>query len=149
MRYGQLLDRVAEAIERQEIGKTEIAPDVRQQLFALPNKKLAEKFKAILTAASADRAKVIERYRPELAKVAEWNSDKIAEGKLVFKKVCAQCHKLQDIGNDVGPPLKQLGDKSPEQLLDIVLDPNRGSRPQVFGILCALGRQSSLERDYS
>ncbi len=63
MRYGQLLDRVAEAIERKDISKTEIAPDVRQQLFALPNKKLAERFKAILTAASADRAQVIERYR--------------------------------------------------------------------------------------
>ncbi len=64
MRYGQLLDRVAEAIERKEVGKTEIAPDVRQQLFALPNKKLAERFKSILNAASADRAKVIDRYRP-------------------------------------------------------------------------------------
>lgn len=133
MRYGQLLDRVAEAIERKEIGKTEIAPDVRQQLFAMPNKKLAERFKAILTAASADRAQVIERYRPELAKVAEWNNEQIAEGKLVFKKVCAQCHKLQDLGNDVGPPLKQLGDKSPEQLLDIVLDPNREVDPKYLG----------------
>ena len=132
MRYGQLLDRVAEAIERKEIGKTEIAPDVRQQLFALPNKKLAERFKAILTAASADRAQVIDRYRPALAKVPEWNSEQIGEGKMVFKKVCAQCHRLQDLGNDVGPPLKQLGDKSPEQLLDIVLDPNREVDPKYL-----------------
>lgn len=132
MRYGQLLDRVAEAIERKEIGKTEIAPDVRQQLFALPNKKQAERFKAILNAASSDRAKVIDRYRPALAKVPEWNNDQIAEGKMVFKKVCAQCHKLQDMGNDVGPPLKQLGDKSPEQLLDIVLDPNREVDPKYL-----------------
>lgn len=133
MRYGQLLDRVAEAIERKEVGKTEIAPDVRQQLFSLPNKKLAERFKAILTAASADRAQVIERYRPALAKVPDWNADQIAEGRMVFKKVCAQCHRLQDMGNDVGPPLKQLGDKSPEQLLDIVLDPNREVDPKYLG----------------
>ncbi len=132
MRYGQVLERVAEAIERKEIGKTEIAPDVRQQLFALPNKKLADRFKALLTAASADRAQVIERYRPALAKVPEWNKEQVDQGRMVFKKVCAQCHRLEDMGNDVGPPLKQLADKSPEQLLDIVLDPNREVDPKYL-----------------
>ncbi len=32
----------------------------------------------------------------------------------------------------MGPPLKQLGDKSPEQLLDIVLDPNREVDPKYL-----------------
>ncbi len=133
MRYSQVLDQVAEAIERKQINKAEIAPDVRQQLLALPNKKLAERFKAVLNAASADRAQVIERYRPALNKVSQWTSDEIAEGRQVFKKVCAQCHRLQDMGNDVGPPLKQLGDKSPDQLLDIILDPNREVDPKYLG----------------
>ncbi|MCC6509036.1 MAG: hypothetical protein IT423_08010, partial [Pirellulaceae bacterium] len=98
MRYSSLLERVASAIERKEISKAEIAPNVRQQLFAIPNKALAERFKELLNTASADRAQVIERYRPELSKVAELKEAQIASGRMAFQKVCAQCHRLQDIG---------------------------------------------------
>ncbi len=131
--YAQALPRVADAIERKEISKAEIAPDVRQQLFAVPNKQQAERFKKLLTAASSDRAGIIEKYRPQLAQVAQANSEQIGAGRETFKKVCAQCHRLQDMGNDVGPPLKQLADKSPDQLLDIILDPNREVDPKYLG----------------
>ncbi|MGN6544064.1 MAG: PVC-type heme-binding CxxCH protein [Aureliella sp.] len=137
--YSQGLGRIADALEQGEIAKAEIAPDVRQQLFAVPNAKLAARFKKLLTTASADRAQVIERYRPALADVAQLSPEQIAAGRMTFRRVCAQCHRLEDMGNDVGPPLKQLGDKSPEQLLDIVLDPNREVDPKFLGYSVLLG----------
>jgi putative heme-binding domain-containing protein len=131
--YSQALERVADGIERNEIAKAEIAPDVRQRLFTTPNKRQAERFKKLLSTASADRAQIIERYRPALANVSALSSDGIAAGRMTFQRICAQCHRLDDMGNDVGPPLKQLADKSPEQLLDIVLDPNREVDPKFLG----------------
>ncbi|MFO1062437.1 MAG: PVC-type heme-binding CxxCH protein [Pirellulales bacterium] len=128
VRYSQSLDRVATALEKKEIATSEIAPEVRQQLTALPDKKLQARFKQLLNTASADRAQVIDRYRPAVADAG----DK-ALGSAVFQKVCAQCHRIGETGSDVGPPLKQLGDKSPEQLLDIILDPNREVDPKFLG----------------
>lgn len=143
--YSQALGPVADAIERKEITRAEIAPDVRQQLFAVPNKQQAERFKKLLNTASSDRAQVIERYRLGLAKIAGLTAEGRAAGGMMFQKVCAQCHRLKDVGNDVGPPLKQLGDKSPDQLLEIILDPNREVDPKYLGysVLLTDGRVMS------
>ncbi len=131
--YAQALPSIATALESKEISTAEIAPDVRQQLFAVPDKKQAERFKKLLNTASADRIQVIDRYRGALANVSAADTNLVNPGKATFQRVCAQCHRLQDMGNDVGPPLKQLADKSPEQLLDIILDPNREVDPKFLG----------------
>ena len=94
-----------------------------------------------------------------------------AAGKAVFERSCAQCHRLGQIGNDVGPPLLQLGDKSPLQLLETILDPSKEVDPKyaaytiltvdgavINGIILqesgsqiliaeAGGRQTALDRD--
>jgi putative heme-binding domain-containing protein len=46
-------------------------------------------------------------------------------GVAIFKKVCAQCHKMHGEGVDVGPDITANGRASVEQLLSNVLDPNR------------------------
>ncbi len=46
-------------------------------------------------------------------------------GAAVFAKKCAVCHKLGDIGKDVGPSLAAVTDKSPAALLVSILDPSR------------------------
>jgi putative membrane-bound dehydrogenase-like protein len=47
-----------------------------------------------------------------------------AQGEQVFKKVCAQCHKLYGDGQDIGPDLTNNGRNDFEQLLSNVLDPS-------------------------
>ena len=63
-------------------------------------------------------------------------------GKSSFQKICAACHRIGQDGQDVGPPLKSLHEKSPEQLLISILDPNREVDPrfQAYGILTIDGR---------
>ena len=47
-------------------------------------------------------------------------------GKVLFKKTCATCHRLENEGFEVGPDLlSALRNKSPEQLLTDILDPSR------------------------
>ena len=42
----------------------------------------------------------------------------------VFKKLCAQCHKIYGEGQDVGPDITLNGRGSFEQLLSNVFDPS-------------------------
>lgn len=116
-----------EAIQQDRIRAPQVPPDVREKLTSL--RDLGEQFRTLLGTASADRQSVIDRYAQSLD--GGRDPDMVVGGE-VFQKSCAQCHQLGDVGNDVGPPLKQLSDKSPQQLLEIVLDPNREVDPKYM-----------------
>jgi putative heme-binding domain-containing protein len=47
-----------------------------------------------------------------------------ARGRLVFDRVCGQCHKLHGVGQEVGPEITLNGRASFEQLLSNVFDPS-------------------------
>jgi putative heme-binding domain-containing protein len=49
----------------------------------------------------------------------------VRRGKQLFSKNCAACHRLGEVGHEVGPDLASVGDKSPQGLLVAILDPNR------------------------
>jgi putative heme-binding domain-containing protein len=63
-------------------------------------------------------------------------------GALVFKKLCAQCHKIHGEGEDVGPDLTQNGRASFDQLLSNVFDPSLviGSAYQATTVATTDGR---------
>jgi putative membrane-bound dehydrogenase-like protein len=84
------------------------------------------------------RSDVVEAYRG----VLEAKGD-AARGKLVFTKTCAACHKVQAVGNDIGPNLAAMKARGPEAILLNVLDPNREVNPQYlnYAVLTADGRQ--------
>ena len=69
---------------------------------------------------SADRAAVIASYMDCTKKLGD-----AAKGKAVFQTICIACHKIGDIGQEVGPPLADVKAKPPEGLLSDILDPNR------------------------
>lgn len=48
-----------------------------------------------------------------------------AAGAAVFQKACAACHRFGGVGQEVGPDIASLTDRSPEALLTAILDPNR------------------------
>ncbi len=69
---------------------------------------------------SADRAAVIASYMESTKKPGD-----ARKGKAVFQTICIACHKIGDIGMEVGPPLADVKAKPPEGLLSDILDPNR------------------------
>ena len=69
---------------------------------------------------SPDRERVINAARESLRKTP---GDPLA-GAEVFKRVCAQCHKIYGEGQDVGPEITLNGRGSYEQLLSNVFDPS-------------------------
>jgi putative membrane-bound dehydrogenase-like protein len=72
-----------------------------------------------------DRKKAVETYQEALKKPAD-----AKRGKEIFVKTCAGCHKAKGEGQDVGPDLATVRDKSPDDLLIAILDPNREVNPQ-------------------
>jgi putative membrane-bound dehydrogenase-like protein len=109
------------AIEKKQVLPFEVDAARRQRLLDHKNTDLRRRAAKLFAAASgSDRQKVIDDYKAVLTLKGE-----PARGKVLFTKHCAACHKLAGIGNDVGPELVSVADKSNAALLIAVLDPNR------------------------
>lgn len=62
----------------------------------------------------------------------------LARGQAVFEKHCATCHAIAGKGQNVGPDLAELTDRSAEALLIAILDPNRDVDPRYIAYNAAL-----------
>jgi putative membrane-bound dehydrogenase-like protein len=67
-----------------------------------------------------EREKVVADMRDLLKKTP----GDVVRGQAIFKKICAQCHKLHGEGADVGPDITSNGRNDYEQLLSNVFDPS-------------------------
>jgi putative membrane-bound dehydrogenase-like protein len=111
-----------DAVEKKAVPAAEIDAVRRQRLLDHKDKAVRERAaKAFAGAANVDRQKVIDTYATSVAKITGDPS----RGQKVFAKTCSVCHKLGGIGNEVGPDLASLNDKSTDYLLVAILDPNR------------------------
>ena len=57
-----------------------------------------------------------------------------ARGKATFKRLCAVCHRPDAGKPPVGPSLKSVVDKTPQQILLSILDPNREVDPKYYRV---------------
>lgn len=59
----------------------------------------------------------------------------VEKGQQIFKKNCAVCHLTGADGKQVGPELKSILEKSKEQILISILDPNREVDPKYRSVI--------------
>jgi putative heme-binding domain-containing protein len=92
---------------------------------------LASKDAELVKQVRAQWGAVREGRNPEREKVVKEMGDLLRRtpgdarrGIAVFKKLCAQCHKIHGEGQDVGPDVTSNGRASFEQLLSNVFDPS-------------------------
>jgi putative membrane-bound dehydrogenase-like protein len=134
-RVGQLLD----AIESGKVLAGQLEPSRVDQLRKYPNAKIRQRVEKLLVEqTSPDRQRVLNDYRSALS----LKSDS-AHGKVVFKRVCSTCHRLEQEGIEVGPDLlSALRNKTPETLLIDILDPSREVDPryQNYQVITKSGR---------
>lgn len=99
--------------------------------------ELRRRAEAVFAHQAQARQSVIDAYRPALAVKGD-----PAAGRGIFQRVCATCHRLGEMGVEVGPNLGAIKDKSPEALLIAILDPNRAfeSRYGSFNLATTDGR---------
>jgi putative heme-binding domain-containing protein len=125
-------ERVADlltALEKKQVHASQIEPVRLAQLRKHPNPKVrARALKVLARLVAPDRRKVIEGYRSALELKAD-----AEQGKKVFGRTCAACHKLEGMGVQVGPDLlSALPSRSSEQLLIDILDPSREVDPRYL-----------------
>ena len=100
------------------------------------------------TSSQSNRHEIVEQFRG----VAMMKGT-AAAGKAVFAKRCATCHRLEEVGREVGPSLTTLTNRSPMSLLTALLDPNQAveDRYVEYRALLEDGRQVSgmLSRETS
>lgn len=108
-------------IEERKLAGNQIDAARRQRLLTHTDGTIRKRAEKLLAGATnPDRLKVLEAYRD----VPKLTGD-VLRGQATFTKACSACHKLGTIGQPVGPDLAALANKSPQFLLQEILDPNR------------------------
>ncbi len=118
----QLLD----AIEAGKVPAADIDPARVKLLQSHANAKIKERAQSLFANVKlARRQEVVDAYRGALALTG-----KAENGRTVFRKICAACHKLEGVGHQLAPNLATIKNRGAEAILLNVLDPNREVNPQ-------------------
>ncbi|MCA9178195.1 MAG: c-type cytochrome, partial [Planctomycetales bacterium] len=120
-RVALLLDAVAAG----DVKRGDLERDSKQRLLTHPDPAIkARALKLFEGETNSDRAKVVAAHQPALKLAAD-----ASRGLEVFKKKCAVCHQVGEIGHRVAPDLASVKNKSEADLLIAILDPNREAQP--------------------
>src|SRR5262249_20682112 len=133
-----------DAIEAGKLPRRDVSPFVARQMQGLKDKRVAQRLAkgwGQLQPASARRAELVTKYKAMLtdAKVSQGD---LSNGRLMFVKNCASCHKLYDDGGDLGPGLTGSQRSNLDYLLENILDPSAvvPSEYQMTVLLLQSGR---------
>lgn len=116
-RIGTLLD----AIEKKSILSQSLESIHRLQLLENPDPAISDRAKKLLatTTTISARHKIITQYRQALE-----NQPQLNNGRTMFKQHCSTCHKVRNVGTDVGPLLSSVLNRPNESLIADILDPS-------------------------
>ena len=118
-----------EALERGTLKPAEIDVTRQTRLTKHRNAELGARAGKLFAAAiSTDRNAVMAAYQPAID--AKGNA---LRGRAIFEKNCVTCHRVANIGVNVGPDIADTRDKTPAYLLTNILDPNRAVDANFFG----------------
>ena len=108
------------ALEEGAIQPWMLAFAQRRKLIMHPDPALRERARKALTAEDRDRQSVLAQYEAQLAAAP----GEASKGKVVFQRVCAECHALNGRGQDVGPDLATVRTRPARNILYDILLPN-------------------------
>jgi putative membrane-bound dehydrogenase-like protein len=121
LRREERLPLLLDAMEAGTVRAVDFDAARRRQLVEHDDETVrARAAKLFAGSVNPDRQKVIDEFSAAL----EMPGD-AGRGREFFKAICAACHKVGDLGANVGPDLLALSDRSPEYYLAHILDPNR------------------------
>jgi putative heme-binding domain-containing protein len=112
------------AIQSKKIAAAEVNANQIRKILAFGDPSLTRAAQAlwghVRSERNPDREQLIAKMRLALA----GGPATPTAGAKVFERVCGQCHKLNGVGNEVGPDLTGVGRANLDQLLSNLLDPN-------------------------
>jgi putative heme-binding domain-containing protein len=113
------------AIEAGRLAPGEVDAVVRSALLHHADQAIQQRAVALWKEERlGSRTEIIQHYQPALTL-----SGDATAGQNVFQRLCVTCHRLNGVGNEVGPNLALAATRSPDELLTAILDPNREVNP--------------------
>src|SRR5204863_3747147 len=107
------------AIESGKVAASDLDVQRKERLNKHSSPKVRELAKKVLAATETNRQDVIESSRAVLSMTGDRT-----RGQKMFATHCATCHRIDNIGNDIGPALVSVTNWSGEALLTAILDPD-------------------------
>mgnify|MGYP002622773413 CR=1 FL=1 len=101
-----------------------------QALSAHPDVALRDRAARVFKTAGGDRSEVLKRYQASL----DLSGD-VQAGAIHFAKNCASCHRIQGLGQTVGPDLSGIASRTREKLLADILDPSTEIAPDYMNYI--------------
>ncbi len=84
----------------------------------------------------AEQTKSDEERNKALQAIADIKGGNSGNGRLVFERVCLNCHKVGGQGADLGPNMTQVGTRLPPlKLVESIIDPNAEVDPKYLSTL--------------
>jgi putative membrane-bound dehydrogenase-like protein len=115
------LDALVAAMEDGAISLRQVDAARRQKLVNHHRADIRDRALALFAdVVNPDRQAIIEQFRSAIDTRGEF-----LKGRGIFRERCASCHQLGEIGHAVGPDLRAMSDRTPENILISMLDPNR------------------------
>jgi putative heme-binding domain-containing protein len=115
-----------DAVEAKKIPKGEVDAHLLRQMQLLGDDALVHRIMKLWPKQqliAEDKLQRINSYRQRLAPAAIAAAD-LANGRAVYTKTCAQCHKLFGEGSDIGPELTGSQRTNLAYLLENMIDPS-------------------------
>ncbi len=107
------------AIENDQVQPWTLHFRQRLRLVTHSDEEVREKSRKLLQQPE-EREKVIAQYEQALVMTGD-----VTRGQAVFEDVCAKCHKLNGVGQEVGPDLGEVRNRPRDVLLLDILMPNQ------------------------
>jgi putative heme-binding domain-containing protein len=114
------------AVAAEKVPPKDLTADVVRQLRNVKDVQIQQQVTQLYGAVhetSADKRAEIETYR-RLYSAGGSQPGNASAGRVVFNKICAQCHTLFDSGGKVGPDITGANRTDLNYLLETILDPN-------------------------
>lgn len=108
-----------DAIGKETVQPWTLAFRHKRQLLMSRDASLRESARSLLEEKAAAREEVLKRYQAALEKPGDPQ-----KGRAVFQQVCARCHKLDGLGQDVGPDLATVRHRAPLNILSDIIMPS-------------------------
>ena len=115
-------------LQSEKINTVELSSSCIERLKNHRNEIIRKQINEIFSKSNSINKKLVySKFKPSLSINGDYE-----KGKMHFLARCSTCHRLDDVGRDVGPNLKALSDKSRQSLFDAILNPSSSIEPQYL-----------------
>ncbi len=115
-----------DAVEKKTVPRTDVSAYTARQLHALNDPKVTARLKQVwgeVRDSAPEKRTALAKYTAQLTPNTLKNAD-LRNGKAVYVKTCAACHKLFGEGGTIGPDLTGSNRSNIEYLLSNIIDPS-------------------------